>query len=85
MRKAYSKPEILFESFTLNTNIAGDCNKKTNTPAQYSCAYEIEDEFLGTLKIFLDTMTGICFTTEADGEYNGICYHTPYGENLFNS
>lgn len=85
MKKTYEKPEIMFENFTLTTNIAGDCEVKTWTPNSGNCAYEITDEFGDTSAIFTSAMTGICTTTEADGEYNGICYHVPYGDNLFNS
>ena len=44
MRKAYSKPQIMFEDFTLSTNIAAGCEVKTNTPSQMQCAYG-EDDF----------------------------------------
>lgn len=84
MKKAYTKPAIMFEDFTLSTNIAGDCETKTNTPNSGNCAYTVYDEFLGKLDVFLSDMN-ICTTKEADGEYNGICYQVPYGENLFNS
>lgn len=84
MRKAYSKPEILFESFTLNTNIAGDCETKTNLASNSQCGMD----FSGIV-VFMENMggcTGIKVESEGgDGEFNGICYHVPYGENLFNS
>lgn len=85
MKKRYEKPQIVFEDFTLSTNIAGDCDVKTWTPNSGKCAYPVKDEFLGTLNIFTSEMVGICTTPEKDGEYNGICYHAPYGDNLFNS
>lgn len=84
MKKTYSKPEIVFESFSLSQNIAAGCEVKTNTPAQSECGIDF-----GGYMIFLDEMTGcsdIPVTSEGgDGEYNGICYHVPNGENLFNS
>lgn len=89
MKKTYVKPEIMFESFTLSTNIAGDCEVKTYTPSNNSCGLE----FTGVGTVFLDTMNG-CQTENGgfpvhseggDGEFNGICYHVPYGNNLFNS
>lgn len=85
MKKMYSKPEIVFESFVLSTNIAGNCKTIINTPSYGNCAYSVTDEFLGPLNIFV-TGVSACTTTEADGEYNGICYQTPVDtSSLFNS
>ncbi len=89
MKKTYEKPQIMFESFTLSTNIAGDCEIKTWLPSNTSCGMEFSD---GTT-IFLDTMNGCSaenggipvVSEDGDGEWNGICYHVPFGENLFNS
>lgn len=85
MKKVYSKPEIMFEDFTLSTNIAGDCEVKTNLPSNSTCGMD----FSG-LKVF---MTGISGCTDiavdnvgGDGQWNSICYHVPSGgDNLFNS
>jgi hypothetical protein len=86
MRKTYSKPEIVFEGFTLSTNIAGDCEEKTHTPAARQCAVD----FSG-LSLFLDGM-GACADIKVenlggDGEFNSICYHvfTDGSRNFFNS
>ena len=84
MKKVYTKPEIMFEDFTLSVNIAGDCEVKTNTPSQMQCAYKVNDEFLGELNLFVNGVTA-CLDSN-DGEYNGFCYHTPTeAQNLFNS
>lgn len=85
MKKVYSKPEIMFEDFTLSVNIAGDCEEKTNLPSNSTCGMD----FSG-LKVFLDGISGCSDITVTnlggDGEYNGICYHIPTGDkNLFNS
>lgn len=83
MKKKYEKPQIIIENFSLSTTIAGDCEVKTNIPSQNTCGLD----FSG-VSIFLDTMNGcgIKVTSEGgDGEYNNICYHVPYGDNLFNS
>lgn len=89
MKKAYSKPEIVFENFSLSQNIAGDCEVKTNTPARGQCGIEF-----GPFVVFLDTATSQCtgdgrvLEDGGDGEYNGICYHVFSGKgeyNLFNS
>ena len=84
MKKAYEKPEIVFENFSLSTNIAAGCEVKTNLPGNKTCGLD----FSGVI-IFLDGMTGCTETvtnTGGDGSYNGICYHVPSGKNnLFNS
>lgn len=85
MKKVYVKPQIVFENFALSTRIAGDCEEKTNLPSNDSCGLD----FSG-LKVFLDGMGG-CTDIKVDnvggdGEFNGICYHVPSGDNnLFNS
>ena len=88
MKKVYSMPEIVFENFSLSTSIAGDCEVKTRLPSNNDCGLE----FTGLGKVFLDTMGGCTGSdgypvpdANGDGEYGGICYHVPYGENLFNS
>ena len=85
MKKVYSKPQIVFEDFSLSTNIAGDCTVKTHNPSNSECGYPMTG--LGT--VFLTGMGGCSFPVNrdpsGDGEFNGICYHVPYGENLFNS
>ena len=81
MKKVYSKPQIMFESFTLSTNIAAGCEFKTNTPSARQCGYG-EDIF--GVSIFVDGITD-CKAKYPDG-YNGLCYHVPTETtNLFNS
>lgn len=88
MKKVYSKPEIVFENFSLTTSIAGDCDVKTATWGMNNedCAMD----FSG-IPVFLSGMN-ICETGIAvenmggDGDFNGICYHVPVdSNNLFNS
>lgn len=82
MKKSYTKPQIVFESFVLSTNIAGNCEVKTWTPNSGTCAYPVtEGDF--TWNIFLDSVTA-CTTTQAEGDY-GVCYHTFENSSLFNS
>lgn len=83
MKKTYTKPEIMFEDFTLTSNIAASCTVKTYTPSSGECAYIVPDEFLGDIYYFTDDVNA-CKTKEADG-FNGICYHAPYDADLFNS
>lgn len=84
MKKAYSKPHILFEDFTLSTNIAGDCEIDTDTKGSNDCGLN----FSGVMVFMqgMDGCTGIQVDNlGGDGEFNKICYHVPYGQNLFNS
>lgn len=83
MKKKYIKPNICFESFTLSTNIAGDCVEKTDTPYSGTCALEVVAGPL-TWNIFMSEIVA-CTTQEDDGAYNQICYHVPFGDTLFNS
>ena len=80
MKKEYKKPEIMFEDFTLSTNIAGSCDVKTNTPRAETCGMPMS----GGTTIFMEGISG-CETIAIDGSYN-ICYHVPIDTaNLFNS
>ena len=84
MKKVYSKPIVVFEDFTLSTNIAGDCEHKTNTPSINQCGVNASG-----INVFMTGMQGCedfpVGTPGGDGEFGNICYHVPYGENLFNS
>ena len=81
MKKIYSKPEIMFESFVMSVNIAGTCDRKTNTPNAGNCGIA-----MGSMTVFLDDMANVCNFGVADGTYDSICYHVPSDENeLFNS
>ncbi len=85
MKKAYSKPQIMFEDFTLTTNIAAGCEVKTETPSWNQCGVDASG-----VNVFLTGMTGcegfpVTPDGGGDGSFGNICYHVPYGENLFNS
>lgn len=85
MKKAYEKPQIMFESFAVSTNIAGDCEVQTALPSNNTCGLD----FSG-LVVFMKGMNG-CSNIQVDneggdGDYNGICYHVLTGDkNLFAS
>ena len=86
MKKAYSKPEIVFENFSLTTSIAGNC-EHIYTFARDICS--IPDENGLGMNIF---STGVAGTTcVIDGSpdsktYDGFCYHIPTEtNNLFTS
>lgn len=81
MKKVYTAPQILFESFAMSTNIAANCDKIIRTFDQGNCAYE------GTGGIMLFTVAiGACEFKSDDDASNGFCYHVPGEDNdLFNS
>lgn len=85
MKKVYTKPEIMFESFTLSQAIAGDCETTTDLQSNTTCGLD----FSGVI-VFMTGMGG-CTGIQVDGaggdgEFGGVCYHVFTGENnLFNS
>lgn len=83
MKRAYVKPQILFENFALSTNIASGCTAISDMHSSGTCGYD----FSG-LMVFLYGVSG-CGDVEIDaniGEFNGICYHVPIEtSSLFNS
>lgn len=82
MKKQYSAPDIMFESFTLSTSIAGDCEKIIGNQVVYTCGVRF-----GTKVVFTGNATG-CTTKVEDGskDYNGWCYHIPVdNKEIFNS
>lgn len=82
MKKTYEKPQILFESFTLSTNITAGCENPTNLPSENQCGLD----FSG-LMVFMTGMTGCEHIQISEGDsFDGICYHTPTeANNLFTS
>lgn len=73
--KKYSKPQIVFESFELSTNIAAGCAYQAEH-YQGTCGYT---GGLGGLAIF--TSDANCqFPTEDNGS-TGVCYYIPNGDN----
>lgn len=81
MKKIYSKPEIMFESFALSENIAAGCDTIVDNSTSGVCAYITRTG----LNVFMSSIDA-CSTTEDDGDYDGFCYHIPIEtKNLFNS
>ena len=85
MKKTYAKPDIIFESFSLCTNIAGDCWVKADTNTNFhSCGIFFESEGI----LFSGTWGG-CEVKPVggdDGWFNGYCYDVPAENwNVFNS
>jgi hypothetical protein len=82
MKKTYSTPDIMFESFALNENIANvntNCTRNITNMYSGDCGLKWYDMFIFT------TTAGGCQNKLPDGAY-GICYHVPTGDNkVFNS
>lgn len=82
MKKTYSKPDILFDSFALSTNVAANCEFRTPLPKVDECGMPIR--YFNSI-IFVTEMQG-CTVIEPSGEYDSICYHLPTdSNNLFTS
>ena len=86
MKKEYTKPGIMFESFTLSTSIADGCETIITNMSKGTCGYK-PARFPTT--VFLLDVTG-CVAQADDDAYsdgnNTFCYHTPVDYmNLFNS
>ena len=78
MRKAYEKPQILFEDFSLSASIASGCEYEPDDPML---------ELPGEGFVFVEKCgVPVVGNIGGDGEYNGICYHVPNGTvNVFGS
>ena len=85
MKKAYSAPDIVFESFSLNENIAsgnGNCTRNISNQYNGTCGL-----YYGNKVVFTMAAAG-CLVKIEDGSpmFDGLCYHIPSGDNkLFNS
>ena len=86
MKKTYTKPVIMFESFVLSTNIAAGCDFEANL-TRGSCGLVIRGRV-----VFADSTMGCTMevpydVSNQDYIYNNqICYHVPNNDsNLFNS
>lgn len=86
MKKNYTKPMIIIETFTLSTNIAGNCEQPFSLQAQFVCGIP-DGNGLG-MNIFTPGLDGgDCVIPGGDDtEYDGFCYHIPMeNRELFNS
>lgn len=86
MKKVYSKPVIIFESFSLSQNVAAGCeitNPKDPALLFNGMGPNGTDGYAFTESCDVDMSVG-----GGDGECNGICYHvfsSNGGMNLHNS
>ena len=85
MKRKYSCPDIVFESFSLNENIASvnsNCTRNITNMYSNSCGL-----WFGDKVVFTIAAAGCDFKTQ-DGSpfFDGLCYHIPTADNrLFNS
>lgn len=84
MKKTYSKPEIMFECFAMNTNIAANCDHTFGLYSKGICG--IEDD-TGKILFTRGAEGSTCTLNGSDeAKYNELCYHVPIEDNnLFNS
>ena len=82
MKKVYSKPQIMFENFSLSTNIAAACEVRANTQSNFdSCGVDFSGDI-----VFATSTSGCKDKIDDYGQYNSICYHVPSdSNNIFNS
>ena len=79
MKKAYTKPEIIFDDFSLATTIAETCAKRFTAATKNVCSIPWAGGAL-----FTNGMASCSTPVEVD--HDGYCYHNPEdGKNLFNS
>lgn len=77
MKKTYSKPQLVFDSFEVAENIAACASDARAT--QGECVV-----YIGGMPVFTTQVTG-CRFKATDGAY-GICYYVPSADNaLFGS
>ena len=85
MKKIYSAPDIVFESFAPCTSIAAGCEIIIEGPSAGTCGYAYEGGGGATMFTELAGIS-VCNIPVDDDEANGFCYHVPIDtNNLFNS
>lgn len=81
MKKAYSTPDIAYESFALSTSIAA-CDEPTSFN-KGTCGYRFSFDLVVFIQGVVGCETGII---DEDGVFNDICYDNPADmKNLFSS
>lgn len=82
MKKAYTKPVLIVERFTLSQTIAHNCGKNLDFSMatlanKKDCGWNI-----GGIEVFMDTTICDVYVEEIDG----VCHNAPEGGyNVFNS
>ena len=88
IKKKYVKPHIIFEDFSLNVGIAGDCEgDPVGNPTRGVCAViGTGDIYMFSANIDQCQWTSTDFGSEHPDKWDGFCYHIPTEDkNLFNS
>ena len=82
MKRNYVKPMIIFEDFSMSTNIAGDCSYLVMNPTEGTCGYVLT----GEITIFTAEVQGCTHTQQEPAQIDELCYHVPIdSKELFNS
>lgn len=77
MKKTYTKPRMIFDSFEVAENIAACASDARHDRG--SCV-----AYVGNMPVFIDLSTG-CRFKHSDGSY-GLCYYVPTADGtLFGS
>ena len=90
MKKTYTKPDIMFEDFSLSTNISAGCEVRANA-VEGACGYTIQPWPGKYSVLFIEGNTGCTTKVPASQEYTSntndtFCYHNPSeAHNLFSS
>ncbi len=82
MKREYTRPDIIFEDFSLSTGIATNCGEIIHTASANQCAMQF-----GDMMLFVSSVSA-CLDPVVDGSpnYNGLCYHVPIdSKSIFNS
>ena len=83
MKKEYSKPYLLVESFQLDAAIAASCSSLGVTPLNYSlntCTAAEEKPGLGYFGAACATEGGVNVETLGGDGNDEYCYHGPYAD-----
>ena len=93
MKRAYSKPDVYFESFSLSTSIAAGCEEVANFASSSSCGLEYSDNITLFAESHVGCTPGFGLSEDAKvdgsqfgGKFDQLCYHNPSSNyNLFTS
>lgn len=69
MKRLYSKPTIVFESFALSSSVSSGCTVASGNQSNLTCGVKF-----GNGSIFVEGVSG-CGRVVGDGD--GACYHVP--------
>lgn len=84
MKKAYQKPMLIVERFTLSQTIAHNCGKNLDFSMATHATIETCGWDVGGIEIFIDPM--ICDQPLEEDMFDFACYNAPEGGyNVFHS